>query len=46
MNGLRIKTVTGIELAIYGPVQYNEKYNVYYCAEASWPAEIVTEVLS
>lgn len=45
MHGLRIKTVTGLELEVLGPVTYKPEYDTYYCAGQSWPAEIVMEVL-
>jgi len=42
-EGLKIKTVTGQEFTVTGPVEYRD--GVYYCAGASWPEEIVEGVL-
>lgn len=48
MNGLKIKTVTGMEIEVHGAVTYkdfSEDGRVYYCNGQSFPAEIVQEVL-
>jgi len=47
MQGLRILTITGMELEILGPVTHQDHPDgrVYYCGGQSWPAEIVKEVL-
>lgn len=44
MQGLRIRTATGLEFEIQGVVTYAEAYDTYYCAGQSFPAEIVKEV--
>lgn len=45
--GLHIKTVTGMTLNPMGPVTYKifDGERVYYCDGASWPAEIVMDVM-
>ncbi|MDL2318196.1 hypothetical protein LJC74_03755 [Eubacteriales bacterium OttesenSCG-928-A19] len=43
--GLRIKTVTGKEIIVSGPVERHEEEGIYYCGGESWPEEIVAEVL-
>ena len=47
MEGLKIKTVSGIELIIEGPVTYRDfaEGRVYYCAGQSWPCEIVAGII-
>jgi len=47
MQGLKIKTVTGMEFEVHGAVTYKDfsEARVYYCAGKSWPAEIVQEIL-
>ena len=49
MEGLKIRTVSGRELDVFGPVdrkEFPEDGVVYYCGGESWPGEIVVEVLS
>ena len=47
-TGLKIKTKAGAEFEEYGKVTYMEVDNevTYFCNGASFPAEIVTEVIS
>lgn len=45
MKGLKIRTVTGTEIEVFGTVEFNQATGVYYCAGQSWPQEIVEEVL-
>jgi len=45
MEGLKIKTVTGQEFEVHGTVTHNAALDVYYCNGASWPAEIVENVI-
>ena len=44
MEGLRIRTASGYEFEINGPVSYKAEFNCYYCTGESRPAEIVKEV--
>lgn len=44
-GGLSIKTVTGMEFDVSGPVKYNPESEIYYCAGQSWPKEIVVGVV-
>jgi len=49
MTGLKIKAANGNEFTVYGKVTFKDfpDYGrVYYCGGESFPAEIVSEILS
>jgi len=48
MSGLKVQTVTGMEFEVYGAVTYKDSMEdgrIYYCAGASYPAELVKEII-